>query len=151
MSQIDNMSWSSDMDAVICSTFMIHKRKYYSPFQLVSAVLMICALLWLTVSTPFVFESKQRIAAAKEQKAATAQAPMGSEEQAEEEANPFGNTTEEKAPSSSVNTMTEEYLHNNHSHYHIVSVIESRSYAHRNAGTYVAFHGELLVPPPNQA
>ena len=37
--------------------FMRRDKKIYSFFPLASAVLMILALLWLTVSLPFVFES----------------------------------------------------------------------------------------------
>lgn len=67
----------------------------------------------------------------------------------EEEANPLGNTTEEKAPNS-LSSFSEEYLHDNHrSEYFFL--IASQFHKCENANTYVAFHGELLVPPPNRA
>ena len=64
----------------------------------------------------------------------------------EETTNPFGNNTEEKAPNS--NSLSEEYLHNfliiSHSYTEI-----SQYHKLENADAYIAFHGELLVPPPN--
>ena len=66
----------------------------------------------------------------------------------DETADPFGNTTEEKAPSGS--TASEEYLHDNHSHDCFFS-IASQFHQCENEDAYHAFHGELLVPPPNVA
>ena len=66
----------------------------------------------------------------------------------EDATNPFGNTTEEKAPSTS--SISEEYLHDHHATDHFFDVF-SQYYKRENAGTYIAFHGELLVPPPNAA
>lgn len=116
--------------------------KTYSVFQLASAVVMILALMWLTVSAPFVYAAQQELA--KHQKTEKAAAPLACSE--EESSNPFGNNTEEKTPGS--NTFSEEFLHS----YHITShfLIEVSQY-HRSENTdiYIAFHGELLVPPPN--
>lgn len=66
----------------------------------------------------------------------------------EEAANPFGNTTEEKNPNSS--SFSEEYLHDHHHSDHFMSVI-LRYHNCENSDTYVAYHGELHVPPPNAA
>ncbi len=66
----------------------------------------------------------------------------------EETANPFGNTTEEKAPSST--SFSEEYLHDHHTTDYFFSTV-LQYHKCENAGTYIAFHGELLVPPPNVA
>jgi hypothetical protein len=120
-------------------------RKPYSLLQQVSSLLMIMALLWLTVSLPFVMESQQLLA--KQDKMATAPTPIGGNE--EEAANPFGNTTEEKKPCSN-NSLSEEYLHHQDDHH---SFFTSPLQHHNlvDAGTYVAYHGELLVPPPNMA
>lgn len=103
---------------------------------------MILALLWLTISAPFVFASQQELA--KHSKAANAKSPVNGTE--EESANPFGNSTEEKAPSG--NTFSEEYLHDHHTTDHFFS-IASPYHPCENADIYNAFHGELLVPPPN--
>ena len=117
----------------------------YTNFHFVSAILMIVALFWLTVSVPFVYENNQRIA--KQQCEAPADLPISGTE--EEDANSLGNTTEEKAPNS-VNTASEEYLHDNHSSEYFLS-IASQFHKCENASIYVAYHGELHVPPPNAA
>lgn len=119
-------------------------KKTYSGFQMASAVCMIMALLWLTISAPFVFACQQELA--KQSKTGQSQSPLAGNE--EETANPFGNTTEEKAPSSS--SFSEEYLHDHPATDFFFSVA-SQYYKGENAGTYIAFHGELLVPPPNAA
>lgn len=124
---------------------MNKKRKTYNRIQQLSAVFMILALCWLTISTPFVYAGQQAIA--KQSKAAAQQAPLSDND--DETTNPFGNTTEEKGPNSS-NSLSEEYLHESHTTDHFFCII-SRDHKWENAGTYVAFHGELLVPPPNQA
>jgi hypothetical protein len=120
---------------------MKQSRKPYSFVQLASAVLMIAALLWLTVSLPFVYESQQKLNPVQNNASPLA----GNEEEA---ANPYGNSTEEKAPSSS--SFSEEYLHDHHKSDYFFS-ISSQYHKGENDGTYIAFHGELLVPPPNQA
>ncbi|MEO7923356.1 MAG: hypothetical protein ABIR30_06740 [Chitinophagaceae bacterium] len=123
---------------------MKSKAKIFSVSHLVSAVFMVLALLWLTVSTPFVFASQQH--SAKYSKTTSTQDNLpGSEE---ESANPFGNSTEEKRPGS--NSLSEEYLHDMASLDPIVSIIV-RYRKCENADEYHAFHGELLVPPPNAA
>jgi hypothetical protein len=118
-------------------------NKYRFP-QLASAVFMILALLWLTVSAPIVYASQQKLA--KQEKIINTNTPADSNE--EETANPFGSNTEEKAPSSS--SFSEEYLHDHHTTDHFFSIVQ-QYHKCENAGTYVAFHGELLVPPPNVA
>lgn len=119
-------------------------KKKYSLLQQVSATFMILALLWLTISAPFVIAAQQKIA--KQDTATNSASPLAGNE--EEAANPFGNTTEEKAPSSS--TFSEEFLHDHHKADYFFSII-SRYHKCEDAGTYVAYHGELLVPPPNAA
>ncbi len=116
----------------------------YGICKLSSAVLMMVALLWLTVSLPFVYASQQQFAKhEKEQATATASA----ETDADEDANPYGNNTEEKAPTTNV---TEEYLHDNHKSDYFFSII-SRLHKCENADAYTAYHGEVQVPPPNCA
>ncbi|MBC7934483.1 MAG: hypothetical protein H7Y86_03865 [Rhizobacter sp.] len=122
---------------------MKKNRKIYSVFQQASAIFLVFALLWLTISIPFVYASQQELA--KQNKAANAQFPLSGNE--EEAANPFGNTTEEKAPGNS-SSVSEEYLHDNHIAHYIFS-IALRYHKSENAGTYNAFHGEVQVPPPN--
>ena len=119
-------------------------KKKYSLLQQLSATFMILALLWLTVSAPFVVAAQQEIS--QHDKAANITSPLAGNE--EEAANPFGNTTEEKAPSST--TFSEEFLHDHHKADYFFSVI-SQYHKCEDADIYVAYHGELLVPPPNAA
>jgi hypothetical protein len=116
----------------------------YNFLHRVSAILMIVALCWLTVSAPFVFENQQKIA--KQNCEAPVEIPLAA---TEEEANPFSGSTEEKAPKT-LNTFSEEYLHDHHHSEYLLS-ITSQFHKGADAATYVAYHGELLVPPPNQA
>ena len=44
---------------------MTKGRKRYNVFQLSSAVLMLIALLWLTVSAPFVYAAQQELTKAR--------------------------------------------------------------------------------------
>ena len=80
----------------------------YSLFHRVSAIMMIVALSWLTISAPFVYEQQQKIA--KENSSGFANLPIAG---TDEEANPFSGSTEEKAPKT-LNTFSEEYLHDHH-------------------------------------
>jgi len=124
---------------------MKKNRKIFSIFQLSSAILMIALLCWLTISTPFVYASQQEQAKHGKMVHDSADSNAGNEE---ENGNPFGNNTEEKTPSS--NSISEEYLHTYHITTHLHTEI-SLYHKLENADTYIAFHGELLVPPPNAA
>jgi len=119
-------------------------RKKYSLLEHLSAVFMILALLWLTISAPFVIAAQHELA--KQDKTANSASPLAGNE--EGTANPFGNTTEEKAPSSS--SFSEEYLHDHHKADYFFSIV-SQYHKCEDSGIYVAYHGELLVPPPNAA
>ncbi|HEV7782505.1 MAG TPA: hypothetical protein VGO58_14625 [Chitinophagaceae bacterium] len=119
-------------------------KKIFTVFSKLSAVCMILALLWLTISASFVFEAKQRLA--EQSKTEKASIPVSSND--EESANPFGTNTEEKAPAGA--SVSEEYLHDHHEA-ELLFLIASQFHINRNTGTYIAFHGELLVPPPNAA
>lgn len=130
--------WITRSKMLFCDTLMGKNSKTYNTFQVASAIFMILALLWLTVSTPFVFNSQ------KERSSQQLSANAGTEE---ETANPFGNTTEEKTPNSS--SFSEEYLHDHHGADHFLLIV-SQYHKCENSGTYTAFHGELLVRPPNQ-
>lgn len=122
---------------------MDKSRNTYNAFQIASSVFMIVALLWLTMSAPFVLASQQL--QAKYNAADTGSPLAGTEEEA---ANPFGNTTEEKASGST--SFSEEFLHDHHKAEHFLSIAAQYQKA-ENTDLYTAFHGELLVPPPNIA
>jgi hypothetical protein len=125
---------------------MRRTKKPYSFFQLTSAVFMIAALFWLTISLPFVYDFQKQL---EENKIVKAEQPAVADTNNEDESNPFGNTTEEKNPNSG-NTLTEEYLHELHLHNHFFSIVSSEHQCHHD-DTYIAFHGELDVPPPDVA
>lgn len=104
---------------------------------------MIITLLWLTVSTPYVYAAQQL-----QEKHALTSSPSDDNPCDSEETNPFANTTEEKAPSTSINSFSEEYLHHNEDLFHCAELLLSHKKDH-TATEYTAFHGELLCPPPN--
>ncbi|MFI5128821.1 MAG: hypothetical protein ACHQFX_02470 [Chitinophagales bacterium] len=122
---------------------MKRNRKKYNKVELASALLMIAALLWLTISAPFINAAQQELA--KLNKISNTNNPLAGS--GEETANPFGSNTEEKAPGGS---FSEEYIHDHHISDQFFSVA-SRSYKCEDAGVYTAFHGEVHVPPPNIA
>lgn len=109
----------------------------------ISSVLMIIALLWLTVSTPFVFKSQQQADRYEKLIGKNQNVPLDEDDQ-----NPYGNTTEEKAPNGI--SIQEEFLHENHTSEYFL-LLASQHPQLENPGIYIAFHGELHVPPPNAA
>jgi hypothetical protein len=101
-----------------------------------SALLMLLALLWLTVSTPFVYACQQATAAAQKEDAANAS----------QSNNPLTGTDEEKPGLGSSNVS--EYLQQAELASHAVRLLVK--YEKCNASNlYLAFHPELLCPPPN--
>jgi hypothetical protein len=125
-----------------CHPEMRKQRKTYSLYQKGSAVFMILTLLWLTISTPFVFSYQQEIA--KQEKKSQDSIPVSSTE--EEAGKPIGNAS----TTGSANTFSEEYLHDHHDTDTFFTLVALYLHSH-NDDTYHAFHGELLVPPPNVA
>lgn len=119
-------------------------KSIYTNCNKAASIGMILALLWLTVSAPFVQAAQQALAAYE--LAADSSLPVGTGD--EENSNPFGSATEEKAPSST--NFSEEYLHDHHTGDHAF-MITLQYNKQADARTYIAFHGELLVPPPNVA
>jgi hypothetical protein len=117
--------------------------KLYSITQLLSAVFFIMALAWLTLGTSFVYTAQQEWV--KLQKISKKTSPLSN---AEKESSTLpGNDAEEKTPVN--NTLSEEFIHEHHSTIHF-PVKLSRYHKSESADIYIAFHRELLVPPPNQ-
>jgi hypothetical protein len=104
-----------------------------------ASVFMIVTLLWLTVSTPFINTAQQQKVIVKS--APVDQSPADSDDSS----NPFGNTTEEKNPVSS--SFSEEFLHEHHAitHWPVEKLSHDKC---THPALYIAFHGELLSPPP---
>lgn len=96
------------------------------------------ALAWLTISLPVVARAQRMLAEQTETKQAS-----GLNE--EESNNPLSGASEEKTPSPS--TLS-EYLHEVTQLRHPVTTL-NMGYDHLNRSLYIAYHGELLVPPPN--
>ena len=102
---------------------------------------MILALLWLTVSLPFITDAREKSA---KQFAIAVSLDDNPVENAEE-SNPLSNSVEEKAPGNS--SILEEYLH--HSHEGLTPENPELSHIDKHScDLYLAFHGELLSPPP---
>ena len=132
--------WKEKIYALFCALKM-NRIDTFSRLNKVAACGLILTLLWLTVSLPFVYRSQQASQAAH----ASTKAPFAGSE--EDSANPLSGT-EEKAPSTT--NLAEEFLHDQEKASCFFTRL-STSHYHADDGTYTAFHGELLVPPPNRA
>ncbi|MBO9658851.1 MAG: hypothetical protein J7527_08490, partial [Chitinophagaceae bacterium] len=110
------------------------------------SVTMLLMMLWLTVSTPFVFASQSK--AEHHQELSTASSSQSTDDTADDEqaCAPLG-STEEKT-SNGVNSFSEEYLHMDSELFHLAELSLNHTPQHA-VSEYVAFHGELLCPPPN--
>ncbi|RYY98495.1 MAG: hypothetical protein EOO11_07885 [Chitinophagaceae bacterium] len=112
----------------------MHTRKHtYNLLHRVSSLLMMLALLWLSVCTPFVYAAQLDVKAATEQQA-----------DADDNA-PLTNTNEEKTESGT--SLLQEYLHEPlHLHHHFdTDIAEFHRYA---ADDHVSYHPEFVAPPP---
>jgi hypothetical protein len=109
------------------------KRKIFSTGQLFSGCLMIITLLWLAVSTPFVYAGQQAVHSSCHHKGAC------------NDNNPFSNTTEEKSENG-VNSIS-EYLHDTIES-ECFSLPVQQFYKCHPSDLYFAFHPELISPPP---
>lgn len=101
---------------------------------------MIVALVWLTISTPFVFHFQQELR--KIEKTQAKKNPSTEKGNT----NPLANTNEEKTPS--VNTFSEEYLHHSEENNLRTNKVFNQ-YSNLTESLYKAFHGELISPPPD--
>jgi len=103
---------------------------------------MIVTLLWMTVSAPFVVAASQIMAQER-------QVHWNDLSDADDQScNPFGNNTEEKASTSAATSFSEEYLHHTDEQFHAAELASQHSRC-QAVKEYVAFHGEMLCPPPN--
>jgi hypothetical protein len=120
--------------APIFANQMKRSQHIFSTGHIGTSLFMMVALLWLTVSTPFVYNAQRAIE--KEIQKQSSQA---------EDTNPFSNTTEEKNESS-VNTLS-EYLHDHPSLEKNFTLV-TRLYKRYPSSIYCEHHPELLSPPP---
>lgn len=105
---------------------------------------MMMTMLWLTVSLPFIVEN--RIAYNIESKSSASDNLIDT--QGEDAGFPQTGASEEKGSEGS-NNFNEEYLHH-HDGGTQIGLSPGKKAMHDLAqDAYCAFHGELLVPPPN--
>lgn len=104
---------------------------------------MILALLWLIISAPFVYSSQQNHSKLNEM----ANVSVPNADTKEEATNPFDNNDEEKVPSDE-NSFSEEFLPDDNYKTDYLAYIRLHSPKCENTSTYLAFDGEILVPPP---
>ena len=124
---------------------MKYRRKTNKIACIVSSLFMALTLVWLTVSLPVVNGARQK--AMNIENSTTAASTSSGENNTGEDDNSFANnTTEEKTPNST--TLSEEYLHDTNSTDNSITV-PSTEYKVEHASTYIAFHGELICPPPD--
>ena len=112
---------------------MKKQKNKYSYGEVLSCLFMIFALLWLTVSLPFVNYANQ---VAVEQTSDTTEDNNSTQQNL---------PTEEKTESGS-NSLS-EYLHDHHFEMHEGYVI-SKGYKLSPDDTYLAFHPEQVLLPP---
>jgi hypothetical protein len=105
---------------------------------------MMTVLVWLTVSAPFVTSFQVKMAAFEKEKQKTTAKACNDKDASG--CNPFANTTEEKTESGSI-SFSEEYVHEYHELIHTNADLPKHHNCGRSA-LYIAFHGELLSPPP---
>jgi hypothetical protein len=119
------------------------KTKYiYQVLRVFNACLLMITLFSFTVSAPYVI-AKQF---SKTSASLGQDTSWPASESEEESSNPMSSNNEEKVPNT--NNLVEEYLHSvaEHDAYNVKNKL---NHALHKAGLYTAFHGELLVPPPN--
>jgi hypothetical protein len=121
---------------------MKKNRKTYILSQKASALFMIFALVWLTISTPFVISFEQQMA--KKAKTENNSKPPVSDTE-EETCKTPGNNTEEKTPADT--SLSEDYLHDYPATDYFISG-SAQFHKSKNSEAYIAFHCELFVPPP---
>ena len=108
----------------------------YTPQHIVSSMLMLAMLLWLTVCLPFVNASQERAKAQTEQCAGDNDCGGG---------NPLNNTNEEKSESGA--SLLSEYLHEMPVHERHFVLLDSFFKGHPST-VYIAYHPDLFIPPP---
>lgn len=123
-------------------------KKGFNTYQLKHqfiSILMLVTLMWLTVSTPFVYASQMQ---SEEQHTLLSQSSQDDDSEDEQTCTPLGSNTTEEKTSNSVNSLSEEYLHLDSELFHLAELSLNHTRYH-TVSEYVAFHGELLCPPPN--
>jgi hypothetical protein len=123
----------------LCPSFMQPQKYTYQWFHVLASLLMMLMLTWLTVCTPVVYnwQLKQKAEAVAKEKTGAGENEMTG--------NPLSNTNEEKTETGV--SLLSEYLHSAEEPHRPFSCLSIRSKCKQDA-EYIAFHGELLSPPP---
>jgi hypothetical protein len=105
-----------------------------------ASIFMILALLWLTISLPLIYDAQQKFLKLnlKEQQKQNKQSTPD---------NLLANTTEEKPASNS--SISEEFLHDYSHQSSNIFCAKKLDFPHYDENLYLAFHGDLIYPPPN--
>ena len=112
-------------------------REQISTFRIkLAAIIMVISLVWLTVSLPFVYNFFCDNGFATEMNSSAGTEHPGEELPIQ--------SSEEKAPT---NNAQEEYLHGAAENLALLSLFLDHMASH-NSTAYIAYHGELLSPPP---
>jgi hypothetical protein len=130
--------WFSFSSSCLIFAARMNNTTAYKLKHVPATLVMFCALAWLTISLPYVYSFQQELS--KQQSNCSGfESPIGNEE-----SNPFGNGTEEKAPT----TASEEYIHHTDDHNYLFCYTLGHDNRHAY-DIYVAYHGEVQCPPPN--
>ena len=109
-----------------------------------SSLLMLVTLAWLTISTPFVYDFQQKLKQIK--LADISPGSVGNVDDKDGINTMMPNPTEEKTETNSNNFS--EYLHH-HDYVDDYNTAGIKYLISLSSELYIAFHGELLSPPPD--
>ena len=115
---------------------MQKSKQIFALRHVVSSIFLLLTLAWLTVCLPVVNENQQK---------AKAQAEQTDKEPNADDDNPLNNTTEEKTESGI--SLLDEYIHDTHileQHF----IVLSSSFKYHPSDLYLAYHPDLIIPPP---
>lgn len=115
---------------------MKRHTQLYSIKHTVTSIFAMLVLAWLTVCLPYVNEQQQAVQKQVEQ---------AGKNKTADNSNPLNNTTEEKSESGT--SLLAEYLHEAPVLDHHFIVV-STSYKCRPSDLYLAYHPDLIIPPP---
>jgi hypothetical protein len=115
---------------------MKNGKSFYNTKHIAYSIFAMLLLAWLTVCLPYVNESQNAAKAAVEKTEKKATADNG---------NPLTNTNEEKSEGGPA--TLNEYLHEAHAMDHHFTFV-STFYKCHPSGLYLAYHPDLIIPPP---
>ncbi len=112
-------------------------KKTYSFARIGACIIMIFSLCWLTISAPFIYRALHH-----QNKSAQIVLPETNTDDSNSDLS--DNMPEEESESGKISLS--EYLHDATETSYLIS--SATRYKHHADALYIAFHGELLTPPP---